>query len=41
MNTLLNHTELAINIKDNNLKNAKSLYIKKIRTLLHLTHNPK
>lgn len=41
MNALLNHTELATNIRDNNLENAKSLYIKKTRLLLHLSHNPK
>ena len=40
MNTLLNHTELSTNIRDNNLENAKSLYMKKIRTLSHLSHNP-
>jgi len=38
MNILLNHTELATNIRNNNLENSKFLYIKKIRT--SLSHNP-
>lgn len=38
MNILLNHTELATNIRNNNLEDSKILYMKKIRT--SLSNNP-
>ncbi|MBZ9634462.1 helix-turn-helix domain-containing protein [Clostridium sp. FP1] len=40
MKNLLNHTELALNIKNNNLENANSLYIKKINIILSFSNNP-
>lgn len=41
MKTLLNHTELVTNIRNNNLENANSLYIKKLEMLLSLSNNLK
>jgi YesN/AraC family two-component response regulator len=41
MKILLNHTELAINIKNNNFKNAISLYENKMNILLSLSSNLK
>ncbi|MCB2290599.1 AraC family transcriptional regulator [Clostridium sp. CS001] len=41
MKTLLNHTELALNIKNNNLENANDLYINKINMLLSLSNSDK
>ena len=39
MNFLVNHTELALEIRNNSLENANFLYIKKIKILLSLSHN--
>ena len=39
MNFLINHTELALEIRNNNLENANSLYIKKIKILLSSSNN--
>jgi YesN/AraC family two-component response regulator len=39
MKNLLNHTELVLNIRNNNLGNANSIYKKKIKTLLSLSSN--
>lgn len=41
MKTLLNHTELAVHIKNNNLENANTLYKNKINMLLSFTSNKK
>jgi YesN/AraC family two-component response regulator len=41
MKTLLNHTELAAHIKNNNLENASTLYKNKINMLFSLTSNRK
>jgi AraC-like DNA-binding protein len=41
MKTLLDHTELALNIKNNNLENANTLYTNKINILLSLSNNSK
>ena len=38
MKILINHTELALEIRNNNLENANSLYIKKIKILLSLSN---
>ncbi|MGH4123752.1 MAG: helix-turn-helix domain-containing protein [Clostridium sp.] len=40
MKNLLNHTELATNIRNNNLEIANSLYIEKINIVLSLSDHP-
>ncbi|MBU3128779.1 AraC family transcriptional regulator [Clostridium tagluense] len=40
MRNLLNHTELTLNIRNNNLENANSLYIKKTNVILSFSNNP-
>lgn len=39
MKSLLNHTELTLNIKNNNLENANALYKNKIEVLLSLSNS--
>ena len=39
MKSLLNHTELALNIKNNNLENANALYKNKIEVLFSLSNS--
>ncbi|MBU3093407.1 AraC family transcriptional regulator [Clostridium sp. CM028] len=39
MKNLLNHTELALSIKNNNLENANMIYMKKVKVLLVLSSN--
>jgi YesN/AraC family two-component response regulator len=41
MKTLLNHTELALHIKNNNLENANTLYKNKINMLFSISSNIK
>jgi YesN/AraC family two-component response regulator len=41
MKSLINHTELTLTIKNNNLENANTLYENKINMLLSLSSNPK
>ncbi len=40
MNNLINHTELALNIKNGNVEKANAIYIHKIDLLLSLSSNP-
>ena len=40
MKNLLNHTELALSIENNNLENANTMYINKINMILSLSNNP-
>ena len=39
MKNLLNHTDLAVTIGNNNLENANTIYIKKVKMLLDLSSN--